>query len=351
MLQKLRESQRSEGAQIEGEKGSSVHSFGQDREALMAVDSGVVICDRTHWGLLELSGEDRLNFIHNQSTNDLKALKAGQGCDTVVLTSTARTIDLVSAYVTEDSVLLLVSPNRREQLLQWFDRYIFFGDKVELCDLNDALTTFSLLGPQASALLETWEVTLPQTPYQHQEFTIEDIVVRIIVGSGLSTPGYTLVVPHGQAAELWQLCRQAGAIPMGTQGWEQLRVQQGRPCPDAELTEDYNPLEAGLWHTVSLDKGCYIGQETIARLNTYNGVKQQLWGLQLVGPVEPGTPLILEDKKVGVLTSQAQTADGYLGLGYIKTKAGGAGLQVQIGDGVGTVVDVPCLTRAIPTDP
>ncbi len=351
MLQDLRDCQQIDGVQIEA-KGelSVVKSFGQDHDAIIAASSGVAICDRTHWGLLELTGDDRLNFLHNQSTNDLKALKSGQGCDTVILTSTARTIDLVSAFVMENSILLLVSPNRREQLLQWFDRYIFFGDKVEVCDRTDTLAAFSLLGPGSQALFEHWGLALPTEPHQHQQFTFQNITVRIAGGGGFSTPGYTLIVQQQQAADLWQLCRQAGALPMGVQGWEQLCVQQGRPSPDTELTEDYNPLEAGLWHTISLEKGCYIGQETIARLNTYNGVKQQLWGIQLDGPAESGTPLLVEGKKVGVLTSQVQTVDGCLGLGYIKTKSGGVGLQVKIGEVMGTVIEVPCLTRSIPTE-
>lgn len=344
MLQKLRDYQQMGGAQWVGEP-TVVTSFGQDQDAVLAANSGVAICDRTHWGLLELIGDDRLNFLHNQSTNDLKALKAGEGCDTVILTSTARTIDLVSAYVTEDSILLLVSPNRREQLLQWFDRYIFFGDKVEVCDRTQTLTTFSLLGPQSTALLEKLSLAAPVDPYQHQQFP--DLSVRIAAGSGLEIPGYTLIVAQEQASILWQHLTEAGATPMGADAWEQLRIMQGRPYPAAELTEDYNPLEAGLWHTISLDKGCYIGQETIARLNTYNGVKQQLWGIQLSSAVEPDTPIHLGEQKVGVLTSSTQTENGYFGLGYIKTKAGGVGLQVQVGDVSGNVVEVPCLTRAI----
>jgi tRNA-modifying protein YgfZ len=347
MLQTLRDCQQTEGAQVVGEP-SMVSYFEQEQAAVIAVNSGVAICDRTHWGLLELTGADRLSFLHSQSTNDLKALQAGQGCDTVILTSTARTLDLVSASVTEESILLLVSPARRQQLLQWFDRYIFFGDKVEVCDRTSTLTTFSLLGPEARSLLETQDIVLPENPHQHQLFTVQGMSVRVIADSGFSIPGYTLIVQQEQAADLWQLCRQAGALPMGVQGWEQLRVQQGRPSPDAELTEDYNPLEAGLWHTISFDKGCYIGQETIARLNTYNGVKQQLWGIQLEGPAEPGAPLWVADQKVGILTSQAQVADDYLGLGYIKTKAGGAGLQLQVGGVTGTVIEVPYLTRTVP---
>jgi folate-binding protein YgfZ len=126
-----------------------------------------------------------------------------------------------------------------------------------------------------------------------------------------------------------------------------LRIRQGRPQADAELTEDYNPLEAGLWHTISYNKGCYIGQETIARLNTYQGVKQQLWGIQLSQTIAPGEPILLEAAKVGVCTSCTVTATGAFALGYLKTKAGGEGLTVQVGDQTGTVMDLPFLTRQI----
>ncbi|MGD1921868.1 MAG: YgfZ/GcvT domain-containing protein, partial [Pleurocapsa sp.] len=119
----------------------------------------------------------------------------------------------------------------------------------------------------------------------------------------------------------------------------------GRPKSDFELTEDYNPLEAGLWQTISFEKGCYIGQETIARLNTYNGVKQKLWGIKLDRSVTTQTPIMIENKKVGVLTSYTNTDKGNYGLGYVRTKAGGAGLQVQVGEAKGELVSVPFITH------
>ncbi len=137
---------------------------------------------------------------------------------------------------------------------------------------------------------------------------------------------------------------------MGDRVWEQLRIEQGRPIPDRELTEDYNPLEAGLWQTISFSKGCYIGQETIARLNTYKGVKQQLWGIRLQAPVESGTVVMLGDEKVGKLTSFTQTNQGSFGLAYIRTKAGGVGLKVQVGEVDGEIVDVPFLSHDIQSD-
>ncbi len=337
----LRQVQESAGA-IFNEAGIAVDFNNQDR-VREAINQGVAICDRSNWGLLKVSGEDRLRYLHNQSTNDFEKLKPGQGCDTVFVTSTARTLDLATAYVTEDAVWLLVSPSRREQLLSWLDRFIFPFDKVELTDISPEYAVFSLLGEQSSTLLSkvaSDAVDLANWA-EHQLVTIADIPVRVAMGSGLATPGYTLILPRDRAAIVWSELTDLEAVPFGDRLWESLRIQQGRPVPNQELTEDYNPLEAGLWQTISFDKGCYIGQETIARLNTYNGVKQKLWGIKLSQPVALQTPITLNDSKVGVLTSYTATSSGYYGLGYVRTKAGGAGLKVKLGDAQGELVAVP----------
>ena len=350
MLETLRDHQRHNGGIWgEADEFNPIISFGHDEQALAAVQSGVALCDRTHWGRLQVSDQDRLAFLHNQTTNDFKILKPGQGCETVFVTSTARTLDLVSAYVTEEAVLLLVSPSRRQQLLSWCDRYIFFGDKVKLEDISSTTVTFSLLGPKSPDLLHQLGIAeLPQTRNHHISAEIHGQKVRIAAGSGLTISGYTLITTVESSAALWQALIDQDACPFGETVWEQLRVTQGRPKPDAELTEDFNPLEAGLWQTISFDKGCYIGQETIARLNTYQGVKQQLWGIQLSQGVPLNTPITLGDKKVGTLTSLVETAEGSLGLAYVKTKAGDAGLQVTVGSGTGTLVEVPFLTHHLP---
>jgi tRNA-modifying protein YgfZ len=344
-MQALRDYQRSQGAQIASELPIT---FGNDAQAIAAAHQAVALCDRSHWGRLKLGGGDRLTFLHNQSTNDLKRLQPGQGCETVILTSTARTLDLVSAYVTEAEILLLTSPTQRQPLLTWLDRYIFFGDKVELTDLTDTTVCFSLLGPHSATLLQQIGATeLPQGLDTHCPADILGLSFRIAAGSGLSPEGYTLLAERADGLALWETLTAANAVPCGEKVWEQLRVSHGRPMPGTELTEDYNPLEAGLWHTVSFNKGCYIGQETIARLNTYNGVKQQLWGLKLTQPEPPGTPLLLEEQKVGVLTSLVETAEGCFGLGYLKTKAGGVGLTVTVGPSEAVVVEVPFLSRTV----
>ncbi len=323
----------------------------QDTAAIKAVNQGVAICDRTHWGRIKITGDDRLRFLHNQSTNDFESLKPGQGCDTVFVTSTARTIDLATAYVGDDAVILLVSPNRREYLMQWLDKYIFFADKVELTDVTEATCTFNLIGPKSDEIIDklTASELIGQPLHSHKVyniFTLEGI--HIAVGSSLASPGYTLIFPANYKEILWKQLLEIGALEMSQTAWETLRITQGRPLPERELTDDYNPLEVGLWQTVSFNKGCYIGQETIARLNTYKGIKTYLWGIKLNSLVEAGSTINLGQDKVGTLTSITETTDGYFGLGYIRSKAGGIGLKVTIGDSEGEVVEIPFVSHQYP---
>lgn len=311
---------------------------------------GVVVCDRSHWGRILVSNADRLRFLHNQSTNAFSLRQPGEGCDTVFVNSTGRTLDLVTAYVMEEAVLLLVSPNRRETLVPWMDRFIFFADKVTLQDVTDSTGTLTLIGPDSDRLLETLGAAdLLGQPYgTHRLYVIDGLeeAVRIAVGSGLAIPGYTLLTGRTAIASLQSLLVKGGAASLSEAGWEQLRIEQGRPVPDQELTEEVNPLEAGLWHTISLSKGCYIGQETIARLHSYRGVKQQLWGIKLAAPVEPGSTVLSGDDKVGKLTSCIPTAEGALGLAYIRTKSVEAGTQaVQISGTEGVLVPLPFVSH------
>lgn len=344
-MQALRELQQTQGATL-GPNGIPT-SFGNAAAALEAVSAGAALVDRSHWGVIEMTGGDRLRFIHNQTTNTFTQRQPGEGCDTIFVTSTARTIDLSTIYVTEESLIILTSPSQDQRLVSWMDRYIFPADQVSLTNLTGEIAFFSLVGAGSSDVLEKLGISLDSAlPYaHHQSFSLGDVSLRLAVGSGLALPGYTLLVPMAAAASVWLQLTDGGAIPAGESLWQQLRVQQGRPAPDHELTEDYNPLEAGLWQSISFEKGCYIGQETIARLNTYQGVKQQLWGIQLSRPANPGDALFAKDEKVGLLTSVTDTPNGPVGLGYIRTKAGGAGLEVTTGAAEGVVVDVPFVSR------
>jgi len=329
---------------------------GQDVAAIQAAKTGVAVYDRSTWGCISISGEDRIRFLHNQTTNDFHNLKPGQGCDTVILTSTARTIDLVTSYILEDAVLLLVSPNRCEMLMQWFDRYIFLADQVQLTDITASTASFNLIGLGSDAIVEKLgAIAIIGQPYgYHQTLPFfrdrqeQKMGLIVAVGNGLTANGYTLIFPRTEIANLWEKILELGALPLSDRAWEILRILQGRPAPDFELTDDYNPLEVGLWQAISFNKGCYIGQETIARLNTYKGVKQHLWGIRLNAPAEIASTITVGTEKVGKLTSYTATPEGHFGLGYIRSKVGGVGLKVYVGETEGEVVAVPFVSHEYP---
>jgi len=293
-----------------------------------------VVFDRSYWGRIRLTGADRVRFLHNQTTNNIQQLAPGQGCNTVFVTSTGRTIDLAAVYALPESLLVTVSPGMAQQLYDWMDRYIFFSDKVTLTNESDQTFMFTVLGRDLDALKKVLGIEDASTAaFSHQMIQIAGEDCLVTANSDVSTPGYTIIGPRSIAEaflfSLTQEVAQAGTA----QQWEQLRITEGRPMPGQELTDDENPLEAGLWHSISFEKGCYIGQETIARLNTYKGVKKRLWGFKLTSVVPSGAIISYEGAKAGKITSITETDTGVIGLGYLRTKAGGEGLSVNI-DGV-----------------
>jgi tRNA-modifying protein YgfZ len=317
---------------------------------LQSARTGAAIYDSSSWGKILVRDRDRLRFLHNQSTADFEKRQPGEGCDTVFVTSTARTIDLATGLVLDDEVLLIVSPNRREYLFNWLDRYIFFADRVKLKDVTNSLASFTLMGAASTEILERLGcdklTEIPQ--HNHRLYHLDDIEVRIAIGTELGLPGYRLICDRAKSNALQQQIANLGAVELDEDAWEYLRIDRGRPKPDAELTEDYNPLEVGLWETISFTKGCYIGQETIARLNTYKGVKQYLWGIKLSGSVAVGTSMTIDGEKVGVLTSCSQVDGEIRGLGYVRSKAGGVGLKVMLGDVDGEIIDLPFVRHEYP---
>ena len=325
-----------------------VGSYGNDEAAREAFATGAALVNRSHAGLIRLTGSTRQKYLHNQTTNHFNRLRAGESTEAVFVTSTARTIDLVTAIADDESIWMMTSPERHAVLLNWMPRFVFFLDDVQFNDEKGNYALFSLLGPQSGALLAALgaEAIVGQPAGRHLLLSIADAEgVRVLVGGGLVGEGYRLLVPAHQADTVWRALREAGAEPMGHEMWESLRIEQGRPAADRELTEKHNPLEAGLWEAVSFNKGCYIGQEIIARLDTYQKLKQQLWGLRLSAPVQPNTPVLVKNKEVGRITSVTDTPSGPFALAYIRTKAGGAGLSVQVGEASAEVVDLPYITR------
>ncbi|KAI3865423.1 hypothetical protein MKW92_018203 [Papaver armeniacum] len=332
----------------------TVETFDNDDEAFSAAtDNGVAVVDLTHFGRIRVTGEDRIQFLHNQTTANFESLREGQGCDTVFVTPTARTIDISHAWIMKNAITMVVSPETCHSIIEMLTKYIFFADKVEIHDITKQTCFFTLIGPKCNQLMEDLNLgDLIGQPYgTHRHYTVNGMPITVGVGNLISEDGFSLLSSPAAAESIWKTLLSLGATPMGANGWERLRISQGRPAPEKELTDEFNVLEAGLWNAVSLNKGCYKGQETIARLVTYDGVKQRLWGLHLSAPAIPGSLITVDGKKVGKLTSY--TTGGkeskHFGLGYIKRQGASAGDEVNVGEEVvGTVVDVPFLARQTP---
>ncbi|XP_057421819.1 putative transferase At1g60990, chloroplastic [Lotus japonicus] len=339
------------GAEVSGD--GIVETFHTDEEALDAADNGVAVVDLSHFGRIRVSGEDRIQFLHNQSTANFECLQPGQGCDTVFVTPTARTIDIAHAWVMKNAITLVVSPETCGTITEMLNKYIFFGDKVEIQDITKLTSLFVLVGPKSGQVMENLNLgDLIGKPYgAHQHFNVDKQPVTIGVGNLLSEDGFSLLMSPAAAPSVWEAILAQGAVPMGSNGWNKLRVIRGRPAPGMELTKEFNVLEAHLWNSISLNKGCYKGQETIARLITYDGVKQRLWGFHLSAAAEPGSIITVDGKKIGKLTSytSGRKQSEHFGLGYIKRQAALEGDTVIVGDNIsGTVVEVPFLYQQRP---
>ncbi|HBY98693.1 MAG: hypothetical protein M5U01_05905 [Ardenticatenaceae bacterium] len=314
-----------------------------------AAREGVALMDRSHWGRIRVTGNDRRKFLHNMTTADFEKLEVGGGLDAVLVTSTARIIDYVTAYAQPDAILLVTSPERREVIVNWLPRFIFFNDDVRVEDVTDQSAMLSLYGPQSAALLSALGVDVANlAPNASRAATIGGAETMVAAGAGLGLEGYTLVMATDQALAVQQALvergRPRGLEVMDETAWEPLRVSQGRPRADRELTEQHNPLEAGLWHAVRFDKGCYIGQEVIARLDTYQKIKQRLMGVRLEALVEPGASVRADGEEVGTLTSVSLTENGPFGLAYVRTRAALPGQIVEVGTSHGELVEAPYLT-------
>ncbi|KAK7318737.1 hypothetical protein RJT34_03444 [Clitoria ternatea] len=342
---------RTAGTEIPGE--GIIETFHDDDEVLDAVDIGVVVVDLSHFGRIRVSGEDRIQFLHNQSTANFECLREGQGCDTVFVTSTARPIDIAHAWVMKNAIMLIVSPETCRTITEMLNKYIFFADKVEVQDITKQTSFFVLVGPKSGQVMENLNLgDLVGKQYgTHQHYNVDKQPVTIGVGNIISEGGFSLLMSPAAAPSVWKAILAQGAIPMGSNTWNKLRVIRGRPAPGLELTKEFNVLEACLWNSISLNKGCYKGQETISRLITYDGVKQRLWGFNLSAAAEPGSLITVDGKKVGKLTSYAsrRKQSEHFGLGYIKRQAVSEGDTVTVGDSIkGTVVEVPFLSQRHP---
>ncbi len=318
-------------------------TYGNAQEEYRAARQGAALFDRSAFGRLRITGADGLDLLNRLSTNKLIDLTAGEGASTVLTTNKGRIIDLFPVVNLGGELLVITSPQTMEQVVDWVDLYTF-GEDIQVTDFTNESALLHVVGPEAASLLGTAALSL----YHACEISIGGAQLQAVRTDALGAAGYDLLVARGQAEEAWNALVHLGAAPMGEDAAEMLRVEQGMPRYGRELGEEFNPLEAGLLPSISFDKGCYIGQEVVVRLNTYNKVQKRLVGIVVRdGSPLPEQRLEVDEKDAGFLTSVAYSPilESALALGYVRTRHASAGQEVCIRSGdellQGVIVDLP----------
>ena len=217
------------------------------------------------------------------------------------------------------------------------DFYTFTEDVI-VTDSTEDTAMLSIVGPSAPKLIrELFNLDVNGLNSNESIFTTAGIVDALLIRTDfLNTIGYDVVIRKNEAGLLWQECLVRGVKyslqPIGMKALEVIRIERGIPSYGKDISEENNPLEANLLHAISFNKGCYIGQEVVARLDTYDKVKRTLVGLSSrANNLISGSELFLDGKRVGTVTSaqESPVLGKSVGLGYVKKSTAIAGLQLM----------------------
>ena len=328
---------------------------------LETITSHVGLVDRSDRVRLEISGPDRAKFLHNLTTNDIKRLTVGRGCEAFVTSPQGKTIGYLILLAAEEKVIARADPGGDALALPHFRKYGVFDD-VSIDDHSSATFELHLFGHQSAVLAQRACGRLPEAEYSHLLTEIGGNLVRLIreapaVGLGFTVIGERPAV--GTVKErLLEHGRDLALIEVDAASFDLFRIEAGTPVFGKEITEKNLPQEFGRDdRAINFVKGCYLGQETVARIDALGHVNQLLKGFRFEpgSPCpEPGSPLEHEGKRVGVITSSAFSPlrNSAVGLGLVRTthNAPGTRLSVTLLEGTGRarsiVCDLPMIDRA-----
>lgn len=307
--------------------------FGDLKAEYHAALENAVLMDRSHEGRIELAGQDRLNLMHRMSTNDLLTTAIGEGRSTIFTNATARVLDRVTVYNRGETALVITEPGRAQPFYAYLQRNIFFTDDVRISDLTSTTKQFALHGPLADTIMSQFIDDMASlNSFSDLEMEIANFPVYAARRKPLSVSQWIIISPAEGAAAVWRAICDAGASPAGSLTYNTLRIRAGFPGVNRELTLDYIPLEIGLWDEISFSKGCYTGQEIIARMESRNRLARIMVILDLDAWVEAPASIYCEGREVGTLTSSVVSPDGEVfAIGVLKTAVAQLGQALTVG--------------------
>lgn len=305
--------------------------------------TGAGLLDRSErHDLLEVTGEDRRRFLNGQITCDLQALEAGASAYGFFTTRQGKIQADATLLERDDRTWLELPAGTGEEIRQRLELYAL-ADRVVAAALSDR-ALLSLAGPRAAAVLEASGIE-PPGPGRHRSVTFAGLDLRV---DHRSLAGVSLITLWSEPEAVGELSAQlvrAGAGPIGWAAWDVLRVERGVPRFGAEFGPENLPQETGLDEAVSFTKGCYLGQEVVARIHYRGGVNKVLRGLLFEGEAAAKAELAYEGRPAGTVGTVARCpglGDRLAGLAILHRRAVEPGTRLEVaGGGTAEVRELP----------
>jgi len=320
-----------------------------------ALHTAVGLIDYSCQALIEVTGPDRAELLHQLLTNDIKRLGPGAGCRAALVTEAAKLIAPLLVLADRESHWLICDAMRAPAVTQMLERHIF-SEQVTLTNHERRHAVLAIQGPRTIEFLIQALATIIALPHpgDHLTCVFQGLPLRLIRFGLTRGVGVLVVCRAEDAQELWERLRRLGhAFGLRLVGWEALnvtRIEAGVPWIGLDMDESTLLPETGLEATlVSEHKGCYLGQEIIARVTTYGSVAKKLMGLLIDGEEVPtsGSRIDHAGKEAGWITSACRSLalKRPIALGYVSRDAYAPNTSVTVATGAGTT---PALVVARP---
>ena len=293
-----------------------------------ALRIGVAVVDRSHRARMTFEGDKRADTLTGLVTNDVAALGPGLGCYAAALTPRGKIIADVRIFARESDLLVDV-PVRAAAGWTAMIRKFVNPRTTRYADRTESLADVGLFGPDARRVAASLSGVSGETlaglaPYAHVQGTLDETTIMVTRVPDIGIDGYELMLPAELRALAWRRATDLGAQPLGLDAWEIARIEAGRPEWGVDIDESTIPQEANLdgLHAISYTKGCYTGQETVARVHFRGHVNRHLRGLLYSADfaIPPGAQLVDDtDKTVGDVRSVAVSPRlGGIALGMVR---------------------------------
>jgi folate-binding protein YgfZ len=337
----LRSEHEAAGAVFEG---TAPAWYGADRAASAAAEYAaaagrVAVAELCERGVLVATGPQCRKFLHGMLSNDVE-LPPGEGRRAALLDVKGHIQAVLRCCVAEKSVVLELDRDRIDATRSTLEHYRVAAP-VRFAAPDTAI--LAVIGPGAPRLLEA-SGPLAGGAEGHAEGQLFGVPVRAIRAGDLPRGGFALHVPGGEAPKVWAGLLAAGATPLGRLALDALRVEEGRAWFGPDIGPEHLLHETGLLTELhSPGKGCYLGQEVVARLEGRGGhVNKQLRGLSLGRPVERGAPVVVDGAQVGSVTTSALSPRlGPVAMAYVHRSHFDPGTELTVGDVAARVERLP----------